>query len=57
MLPDSIQTSDVLEALKHDKKFRDGAIRFVLLRALGDAFVSKDITMEHITSAIEGLRG
>ena len=53
---DNIPTDTVLEHMKHDKKFSEGKIRFVLLRALGDAFVSKDVTEPQIVSAIKGLR-
>ena len=56
ILPEKITTGQVMEKLARDKKFDQGAIRFVLLRALGDAFVSSDITKDHIVSAIEHLR-
>lgn len=55
-LPASISTADVLEKLARDKKFKAGAIRFVLLRALGEAFVSKDVTLPQIEAAVESLR-
>lgn len=55
-LPSEMATDDVLEKLARDKKFKAGAIRFVLLRALGDAFVSRDVTIEQIRAAIESLR-
>jgi len=55
-LPQTIRTSDVMEKLARDKKFRDGAIRFVLLRTLGDAFVSHQVTRSQIEAAIEALR-
>lgn len=52
----NISTESILHALRKDKKFHSGAIRFVLLRALGDAFVSKEITEYDIITAIEALR-
>ncbi|MEM9480939.1 MAG: 3-dehydroquinate synthase [Verrucomicrobiota bacterium] len=55
-LEGQLETAAVLDALKHDKKFRAGSIAFVLLRAAGDAFVSRDVTLEDIEAAIEGLR-
>lgn len=55
-LPDKISTDSVLGHLKHDKKFSEGKIRFVLLRAPGDAFVSHDVTGDQIAAAIEELR-
>lgn len=55
-LPEGMTTETILDYMKHDKKFSEGSIRFVLLRALGDAYVSKDVTEAHIVSAIKGLR-
>jgi 3-dehydroquinate synthase len=55
-LPTDISTDDILHALRKDKKFHAGAVRFVLLRRLGEAYVSKEITEADIVSAIEGLR-
>ncbi len=45
----------IMEKLARDKKFVDGAIRFVLLRALGDAFVSADITRDDIAREVNRL--
>ena len=55
-LPGDIGTADVMEKLARDKKFQAGAIRFVLLRAPGDAFVSSEVTRDAIEAAIEALR-
>jgi len=55
-LPSDISTDNILQALRKDKKFHAGAVRFVLLRALGEAFVSSEITEKDIVNAIEGLR-
>lgn len=55
-LPDDLATDDLLAALRMDKKFREGAIRFVLTKAPGDAFVSGEITAEDLRDAIEALR-
>ena len=55
-LDDSIKTDAIFCALKKDKKFAAGGIRFVLLRQLGDAFVSDAVTEADIRRAIEGLR-
>jgi 3-dehydroquinate synthetase len=45
----------ILEKLGRDKKFVDGAIRFVLLRSLGDAFVSTSITREDMAREVHQL--
>jgi len=55
-LPADISTDNILQALRKDKKFHAGAVRFVLLRAIGEAFVSSEITETDIVDAIEGLR-
>jgi 3-dehydroquinate synthase len=55
-LSDDMGAEVILNHMKHDKKFSEGKIRFVLLRALGDAFVSNDVTEAHIVDAIQGLR-
>jgi 3-dehydroquinate synthase len=56
-LTDSIPTETIMAALLRDKKFAAGSIRFVLLRDVGDAFVSKDVTLEEIREAVGKLRG
>jgi len=43
--------SDWFEAMMHDKKAMGGRLRFVLLRDVGDAFVSAEVTEK----ALEGL--
>lgn len=55
-LPADISTESVMEKLLRDKKFAAGAVRFVLLRRTGDAFVSRDVTLDHIREAIDALR-
>lgn len=55
-LSNDIKTSVILDKLKSDKKFVSGSIRFVLLKQLGEAFVSQDIDLEDIVEAIEFLR-
>lgn len=55
-LPAGISTESILAALKSDKKFSEGKIRFVLTPHIGSAFLSSEITMADITGAIETLR-
>lgn len=55
-LPKTLKTEAIVKHLMHDKKFDSGRIRFVLLRELGDAFVSQQITLDQIRAAIEDLR-
>lgn len=55
-LDPSVKTEAVFSALLKDKKFAAGKIRFVLLRSLGDAFLSAEVTSGDIHQAIEELR-
>jgi 3-dehydroquinate synthase len=55
-LPSDISTQSIMESLSKDKKFSAGSIRFVLLRSLGDPFISRDITTGDIELAIESIR-
>ncbi len=55
ILENDISEESVLEALQRDKKFEDGEIRFVLLDALGSAFVSSEITTADLREQLHGL--
>ncbi len=55
-LQNDISTDSILQAMMRDKKFEDGQIRFVLLRSIGDAYVSDEVDLHDITRAIEALR-
>lgn len=55
-LPEDLPTEALMAALKKDKKFAQGDVRFVLCPRLGEAFVSKEVTLEEIREAIEALR-
>lgn len=55
-LPADISTGDIVAALKTDKKFSRGKIRFVLTSRIGSAFLSEDVTMSDIEHAIEAIR-
>jgi len=55
-LPEGVAADAILSALKADKKFEEGAIRFVLCPRLGEAFVSKEVTPADIAEAVAALR-
>ena len=55
-LPQEISSEALLNALRRDKKFESGSIRFVLTRSLGSAFVSKEITEGDIRRVIRNLK-
>ena len=56
VLPARITTDTVMEKLARDKKFSAGAIRFVVLDALGSAKMINTVTAEDLREAINGLR-
>ena len=56
-IPADLSTQKILTALSRDKKFDQGAIRFVLTKELGSAFVSDQVTLDDVTAAVERLRG
>lgn len=48
--------SEILAAMATDKKFENGAIRFVLTPKLGEAFVANDVSRESIAAAVHYLQ-
>jgi 3-dehydroquinate synthase len=56
VLDPAITTERVLHKMGRDKKFEAGKIRFVLLRAPGDAYLGDEVTAADLEEAIEHLR-
>jgi 3-dehydroquinate synthase len=54
-LPTDFPRNEILTALRYDKKFQAGQIRFVLTWGIGSGFLSNEVTMEDIREAIECL--
>lgn len=54
-LPKDFPREKILDALKFDKKFVRGEIRFVVTSAIGSANLSSDVTMDDIRAAIDTL--
>lgn len=54
-LPPDFPKEKILEAIRFDKKFTQGAVRFVVLSAIGTAHLATDVTMEDIAAAIRKL--
>jgi 3-dehydroquinate synthetase len=52
---DGVTSKDVLNALQHDKKIRDGAIHFVLARGIGRAEVTPDVPFEVVREVVKGI--
>lgn len=55
-MPSDLDTAALLAAMRHDKKFAAGQIRYVVTRQLGEAFVADDVTEQDIRTAIDSLR-
>jgi 3-dehydroquinate synthase len=55
-LSEKVSSEDLMNALRKDKKFEEGSIRFVLTRKLGSAFVSKEITEADVRQVIRNLK-
>jgi len=55
-LPVDMQARSVLEGMRHDKKRRHSRPRFVLLRDVGDPFISDDVDASEVLDVLEGMR-
>jgi 3-dehydroquinate synthase len=51
-LPADFPKEKILEAIRFDKKFTQGAVRFVVLSAIGAAHLATDVMMDDIERAI-----
>jgi 3-dehydroquinate synthase len=54
-LPENFPRQKILDALRFDKKFDGGKIRFVVTPAIGSAYLSSDVTMDDIRNAVDEL--
>ena len=54
-LLNGVRSKDVLGAIQHDKKVRDGAIHFVLPRAIGQVEVTPDVPFEMVREVVKGI--
>lgn len=55
-LGDKYKIEDLFEAMRLDKKARGGKLRFVLLKRLGEAFVSDAVTDEDVKEVVDVCR-
>jgi 3-dehydroquinate synthase len=54
-LPKDFPRQKILDALRFDKKFERGEIRFVVTPKIGSASLSRDVTMDDIRAAVDAL--
>jgi 3-dehydroquinate synthase len=55
-LPPGIRIEDLLSALQSDKKVQAGKVRFVLPQAIGQAFVTDQVTDEIVRTVLQKMR-
>ena len=55
-LPAGMTNEDILRRARMDKKYDQGRVRFVLLKQVGEPFVSHDVTEANLIEALEQLR-
>jgi 3-dehydroquinate synthase len=46
---------EIMQVMQHDKKKKDGKIRFILPRAIGDVFISEDVSQEMVEQVLKDL--
>jgi len=54
-LPPKFPREKIFEALRFDKKFESGEVRFVVTPRIGSAHLSSDVTMEDMCEAVDQL--
>jgi 3-dehydroquinate synthetase len=54
-LPAKFPRKKIFDALKFDKKFESGKVRFIVAPRIGAAYVAKDVTLDDIRDAVKEL--
>ncbi len=54
-LPPKFLRKNIFDALKFDKKFEGGKVRFVVAPRIGDAYVAENVTLDDIREAVQQL--
>jgi 3-dehydroquinate synthase len=52
-MPD-LKPEEIIQAMKHDKKVRENTVRFVLLKSIGDVFVSDGVSQSLVERILAG---
>src|ERR1051325_12032582 len=50
-----ISSKDVLDAMQHDKKIRDGAVHFVLPSAIGRVEITPNVPLKVVRDVVKGI--
>lgn len=56
-IPDQVDLKKVLDAMRRDKKAASGRPRFVLLRDIGDVFITDDVTHDQAMETLKAVAG
>ncbi|MBI5961520.1 MAG: 3-dehydroquinate synthase [Chloroflexi bacterium] len=54
---DDLDPAQLWEAMRHDKKWRNGAATFVLLEASGQPVIVRDVVVQEVFAVLESVRG
>jgi shikimate kinase/3-dehydroquinate synthase len=54
-IPSHIKPDALLQAMQHDKKKRAGQLRFILMRGIGQAFVSDEVSVREIRDTLSAV--
>ncbi|MFZ0544204.1 MAG: 3-dehydroquinate synthase [Candidatus Promineifilaceae bacterium] len=55
-IPADLSAGDIIQAMSSDKKKAAGKIRFILIRDVGDVFISRDVEETAVQETIESLQ-
>ncbi len=50
-----VKSKEVLDALQHDKKVKDGVVHFVLPREIGNVEITRDVPFEVVRNAVKDI--
>lgn len=56
-VPENYNTDAILEALMHDKKFKDGSMVFIIPVAIGKVEINKQISADWVRQVVDELKG
>jgi 3-dehydroquinate synthase len=51
-IPPNLKAEDIIQSMKHDKKIAGGRIRFVLLRSIGEVFITDEVSPSLVKQAL-----
>lgn len=55
-LPEHLSSEDIMSAMMHDKKFREGHMVFIIPAAIGEVTIAKDVRTEDVRLVLEELK-